>query len=148
MVIVDALSKKSAVNKLFLIVLSLLFLACSAFQKEDLKQFKWKNRILIMANSEKENLFKKNKEDYFKEFKDRDLIIIEVIDGEVFLNDQLASQSLSQSVLSVVKDELADKDLILIGKDGKIKHRYHIDDISLILKDIDSMPMRIREINK
>ena len=135
-------------NKLFPIVLALMMIGCTIFQKEDLRKFKWKNRILIMTNSEKENLFKKNKEDYFKEFKDRDLIIVEVINGEVFLNEKLVSQSLSQSVLSIIDNESEDMDLILIGKDGKIKQRYHIDEISLILKDIDSMPMRIREMNR
>ena len=132
-------------NKLFPIVLALIFFSCSAFQGEDLRKFKWKNLVLIMTNPEKEILFKKNKEDYFKEFKDRDLIIIEVINGEVFLNDQLTSQSLSQSVLSVIDKESENMDLLLIGKDGKIKHRYHIGNIDLILTDIDSMPMRIRE---
>ena len=53
---------------------------------------------------------------------------------------------MTKSILSIVKNELNTYDMILIGKDGKIKHRYYFDDgVKIIFKDIDSMPMRIRE---
>ena len=129
-----------------LILLTALFFGCSIIQKEGLREFKWKNRVLIVADSEKKNLSNKIKRDYSMEFEDRDLVVVKVIGNEVFLNDRLASESLSQSILLIVEDSVDSNDLVLIGKDGKVKNRYSSENgINLVLQDIDSMPMRIRE---
>ena len=136
-------------SKLFTIVSSLLVLSCSIFQKGDLKDFKWKSRVLIVNESKKEGLSSKIKKHHFKEFEDRDLVLIKIINNDVYLNEALTSNPMTQSILSIVKKELDNYDMILIGKDGKIKHRYYFDDgVDIILKDIDSMPMRIREMNE
>jgi len=136
-------------NKLHTIASIFLLLSCSIFQKADLKDFKWKNRVLIINESKKEGLSSKIKKHHFKEFKDRDLVQIKVINNDVFLNEILTSNPMTQSILSIVKKELENYDMILIGKDGKIKHRYYFDDgVDIIFKDIDSMPMRIREMNE
>ena len=113
-------------SKLFTIVSSLLVLSCSIFQKGDLKDFKWKSRILIINESKKEGLSLKIKKHHFKEFKDRDLVLIKVINNDVYLNEILTSNPMTQSILSIVKNELNTYDMILIGKDGKIKHRYYL----------------------
>ena len=129
-----------------LILLTALFFGCSIIQKEGLREFKWKNRVLIVADSEKKNLSNKIKRDYSMEFEDRDLVVVKVIGNEVFLNGRLASESLSQSILLIVEDSVDSNDLVLIGKDGKVKNRYSSENgINLVLQDIDSMPMRIRE---
>ena len=129
-----------------LILLTALFFGCSIIQKEGLREFKWKNRVLIVADSEKKNLCNKIKRDYSMEFEDRDLVVVKVIGNEVFLNGRLASESLSQSILLIVEDSVDSNDLVLIGKDGKVKNRYSSENgINLVLQDIDSMPMRIRE---
>ena len=134
-------------NKLF-IGLFLLFFSCSIIQREGLREFKWKNRVLIIVNSDKKTS-KKIKRDYLQEFKDRDLILITVVGDEVFLNDKLTAKSLSQSVLLITKESIHGNGLILIGKDGEVKKRYNSEnEINLILQDIDSMPMRIREMKK
>ena len=129
-----------------LILLTALFFGCSIIQKEGLREFKWKNRVLIVADSEKKNLSNKIKKDYSMEFEDRDLDVVKVIGNEVFLNGRLASESLSQSILLIVEDSVDSNDLVLIGKDGKVKNRYNSENgIKLVFQDIDSMPMRIRE---
>tara|TARA_Y100000996_G_scaffold281335_1_gene221998 strand:- start:1050 stop:1463 length:414 start_codon:yes stop_codon:yes gene_type:complete len=133
-------------SKLFTIVSSLLVLSCSIFQKGDLKDFKWKSRVLIINESKKEGMSLKIQTDYFEELKDRDLVLVKVINNDVYLNGSLTSNDMTKSILSIVKNELNTYDMILIGKDGKIKHRYYFDDgVKIIFKDIDSMPMRIRE---
>tara|TARA_B100001758_G_C18080098_1_gene437755 strand:+ start:278 stop:691 length:414 start_codon:yes stop_codon:yes gene_type:complete len=133
-------------SKLFTIVSSLLVLSCSIFQKGDLKDFKWKSRVLIINESKKEGMSLKIQTDYFEEVKDRDLVLVKVINNDVYLNGSLTSNDMTKSILSIVKNELNTYDMILIGKDGKIKHRYYFDDgVEIIFKDIDSMPMRIRE---
>ena len=133
-------------NKLFTVVSSLLVLSCSIFQKGDLKDFKWKSRVLIINESKKEGMSLKIQTDYFEEVKDRDLVLVKVINNDVYLNGSLTSNDMTKSILSIVKNELNTYDMILIGKDGKIKHRYYFDDgVEIIFKDIDSMPMRIRE---
>ena len=133
-------------GKLFTIVSSLLVLSCSIFQKGDLKDFKWKSRVLIINESKKEGMSLKIQTDYFEELKDRDLVLVKVINNDVYLNGSLTSNDMTKSILSIVKNELNTYDMILIGKDGKIKHRYYFDDgVEIIFKDIDSMPMRIRE---
>ena len=132
-------------NKL-LPILALLFFGCSIVHEEGLREFKWKNRILIIADSDKKNLSNKIKRDYSMEFEDRDLVVVKVIGNEVFLNGRLASDSLSQSILLIVEDSLDSNDLVLIGKDGKVKNRYNSENgINLVFQDIDSMPMRIKE---
>ena len=133
-------------SKLFTIVSSLLVLSCSIFQKGDLKDFKWKSRVLIINESKKEGMSLKIQTDYFEEVKDRDLVLVKVINNDVYLNGSLTSNDMTKSILSIVKNELNTYDMILIGKDGKIKHRYYFDDgVEIIFKDIDSMPMRIGE---
>ena len=136
-------------KKFFSIILGLFFFSCSFFQKEDLRKFKWKNRILIIIDKEANTIDEKIKKHYFVEFEDRDLLIIKVINNKVFMNDTLVSHSLKESVLSIIDKQAGNNNMILIGKDGKVKHKYFFNhEISEILDDIDSMPMRIREMNE
>ena len=140
---------KNLISRHITLASSLLLLSCSIFQKGDLKDFKWKSRVLIINESKKEGMSSKIKKNHFKEFKDRDLVLIKIINNDVYLNEALTSDPMTQSILSIVKKKLNNYDMILIGKDGKIKHRYYFDDgVDIILKDIDSMPMRIREMNE
>ena len=135
--------------RFFFIILGLFFLSCSFMYKEDLRKFKWQNRILIIVDKEANTLARKIKKDYSTEFQDRDLLIIKVIDNKVFMNDSLVSHSLKESVFSIIDKQAGNNNMILIGKDGKVKHKYFFNhEISEILDDIDSMPMRIREMNE
>ena len=136
-------------KKFFSIILSLFFFSCSFFHKEDLRKFKWKNRILIIIDKEANTIDEKIKKNYSVEFEDRDLLIIKVIDNKVFMNNSLVSHSLKESVFSIIDKQAGNNNIILIGKDGKVKHKYFFNhEISQILDDIDSMPMRIREMNE
>ena len=126
-----------------------MIVTCTFSKTTYMKNFLWKNRILIVNESKKEGFYSKIKKHYFEEFKDRDLVLIKIINNDVYLNEALTSDPITQSILSIVKKELDNYDMILVGKDGKIKHRYYFDDgVDIILKDIDSMPMRIREMNE
>ena len=126
-----------------------MIIACTFSKATNMKNFIWKKRVLIINESKKEGLSSKIQKDYFEEFKDRDLVLIKVINNDVYLNGSLTSNLMTQSILSIVQKELYSYDMILIGKDGDVKHRYYFDeDINIIFKDIDSMPMRIREMNE
>ncbi len=135
--------------RFFFIILGLFFLSCSFMYKEDLRKFKWQNRILIIVDKESNTIDEKIKKHYSVEFEDRDLLIMKVIDNKVFMNDSLVSHSLKESVFSIIDKQAGNNNMILIGKDGKVKHKYFFNhEISEILDDIDSMPMRIREMNE
>ena len=106
-------------NKLRTIA-SKLLLSCSIFQKGDLKDFKWKSRVLIINESKKEGLSSKIKKTPLKEFKDRDLVLIKIINNDVYLNEALTSDPMTQSILSIVKWELEAYDMILLEKMEKL----------------------------
>ena len=56
------------------------------------------------------------------------------------------SKNFSQSLLKIIKNIDDDQNIILIGKDGKIKNSYSsINELEKILSDVDKMPMRMYE---
>ena len=141
--------KKGNFMRMTLVASLVFFFSCSFMYNEDLRKFKWKNRILIIDDKKANTIDEKIKKHYSLEFEDRDLLIIKVIDNKVFMNDSLASHSLKESVLSIIDKQAGNNNMILIGKDGKVKHKYFFNhEIGQILDDIDSMPMRIREMNE
>ena len=115
-------------------------------QAQDLNDFRWKNRLLLIM--EPEGDLTKGKEqielfsDYEQEMKDRDLIIF-VYDGKILRDKNMKK-------VPYTMQKIPHKDfqgVLLLGKDGgiKLKEQFMVDPVK-VLELIDSMPMRQGEI--
>ena len=120
--------------KSFLLALSLIF-TTSCFS-QNLKDYRWKNRLVILVGDKNKPLFKKQEEKLIKLQKELDARQIILFQG----NSEIINQ------LSVDK---AFHGLILIGKDGgvKIKEQFIVEP-KLLFSVIDGMPMRRAEIKQ
>ena len=133
-------------NRLILVLLSFFNINCN----EDLFiDYKWKNRILIVIEADKIG-FNKNFIDKFKkDFLDRDLILFIVNDDKLYIDGELASDKTFVCLKKKFKKMSESSNLILVGKDGGVKETYQFNnDIEQVFRDIDAMPMRIREMRK
>ncbi|MFK7809365.1 MAG: DUF4174 domain-containing protein [Saprospiraceae bacterium] len=125
---------------------------------QDLKKYKWENRILIIQ-SEKEIATKyqlqiEEFDSSDEEFRERKLILFQVIGQKYTANDFLEkSKNLEWKMIDKTHETfLSDKDtfrIVLIGLDGNIK----LDKTDILTKQelfdlIDSMPMRKLELNQ
>ena len=124
----------------------LLFLNLNNSKKnEHMKDLKWKNRVLVVATNDKEEindlLSVHNIELIEKEF-----VIIQ-FDGEnSYIDDKLMSKRFSHSLKKKLKDIPEEVYLILIGKDGQIKNLYTKNtNLNEFFSDVDKMPMRMNE---
>jgi len=120
----------------------------------DFDQFKWKNRLLFIFASERNDPFfrdlKGEISDRKNEVDDRDLVVFEILEsGPSTMN---TTQMDPQTAASLRKHfDLTQKTfaLILLGKDGGIKLKRNdpvkLDDIFTL---IDSMPMRKAEMRQ
>ena len=114
---------------------------------ENIKYFKWKNRILIIFDDKKQATKKLNK--FSGKFEERDIIIILMKDNNSFINNTLMNDKFHKSITKKIKNINKQHKYILIGKDGSIKKTYPSDVIiDKILSKVDSMPMRIKEAKK
>lgn len=120
--------------KTILIILSLLVYSSAVGQ--NLNQFLWKNRLLILVGNtnskglvKQKNLFEKNKET----LNERDILVFEATEQ---LKNQLNIDNSFQGVL-------------LLGKDGTIKLKKNfVVSIEEIIVLIDGMPMRKAELSR
>lgn len=116
-----------------------LFLCFKLVNSQDLADYQWNNRLLILV-AEKDNAIAAKKLKTFanfkKEFGERDLLLLE---RSVHDNELIALYGISARF----------EGILLIGKDGglKLKKPYSIE-IEDIFKLIDSMPMRRVEMKK
>ena len=110
----------------------------------DLRNFEWKNRVLVIGGSESKF---QNQFDYLKvnknEFTDRDMVVI-------LINKDGSKISYYASTSSIRKRfNFEDFRLLLIGKDGGVKYRTNEPvKINKIFELIDKMPMRVQEIKE
>ena len=120
----------------------------------DLRNFEWKNRVLIISGTESKY---QNQFDYLKvnknEFIDRDMVVILINkDGSKISQDGLKNfKNLDYESTSSIRKRFNFEDfsLILIGKDGGVKFRAHEPvKINKIFELIDKMPMRMQEIKE
>jgi len=118
----------------------------STLEAQDLNDFRWKNRVLLIM--EPGNDLTKGKDQiilfsaFEQEMTDRDLIIL-VYDGKIIRDKTL--KEISFDIRDIPYKDF--QGVLLIGKDGgvKFKERFMVDPV-LIFKLIDSMPMRQGEI--
>lgn len=113
---------------------------------DNLNDFKWKKRIVLLKESDDEGI--KQLRESAEEIKDREIIWFRLKDGEIETN---FDGDLSENFADYLENEYFKKfeaNVFLIGKDGGIKSK----DKELKLKNyfgqIDSMPMRQREMQE
>lgn len=108
---------------------------------ENLKDYLWKNRVIITFSSTKSDpdrlLLKKQIDEFHCEFKNRDLVHFDLIQG----SDDYESLS-KKFYISTPKFKL-----VLLGKDGEVKLKTDSTSLADVFSKIDSMPMRQREIH-
>lgn len=121
-----------------------------------LHKYKWKNRLLVIANSERVTTKTRAQLQQFEEYrealKDRKLKIIEVseeryrivkmINGEI----QYSNWSTDREIVKKCTPAKGEFQVVLIGLDGRVKVRQ--DEIMTreqLFGTIDSMPMRMEE---
>ena len=110
----------------------------------DIKDFKWINRVLIVKNQN--SILEQIKENE-KNILERDLIIILIKDNSAYVKNYILSDYFYNSLDGKLQYMNNVNELILIGLDGRVKKVYKKDtDLSEIFLDIDKMPMRINEI--
>ncbi|NAS14135.1 DUF4174 domain-containing protein [Poritiphilus flavus] len=129
---------------LFFLIL-LLFFVEPAFAQE-LRDFRWENRILLIMDSGKDIAARQKQlkllQDQKKEMEERDLLVF------VFTGDSVLAADGTKTAIEI--NSIASKSfqgVILIGKDGGEKFRKAFPvDPKLIFERIDAMPMRRAEI--
>ena len=106
---------------------------------ESLKDYLWKNRIIISFSNTKSNpdrlSLKKHVNEFQCEFKVRDLIHIDLIQG----SDDYEFLSKKFSIANTKFK------LLLLGKDGEVKLESANPSLVEVFTQIDAMPMRQRE---
>ena len=111
----------------------------------DINELKWNSRVLVIKNGKKKN-FSLRINSLKQEFYERDFVLVYVKEQNTFVHNKKMSKNFSQSLLKIIKNIDDDQNIILIGKDGKIKNSYSsINELEKILFEVDKMPMRMYE---
>ena len=110
-----------------------------------INDFKWNKRLIVLVNVN-DTMINYNLEIFKNKFLERDVVTIHLNNKSVFIDGHRMKNKFHESLLKII-DINKSNTLYLIGKDGKIKSEYNKNiDFELIIKKIDSMPMRKREI--
>ena len=114
------------------------------YRINNLSDLKWKSRLLIISSINLSSQLTDNNEQLIE----RNIAVITIKNNISYLNNSPMSNTFLNSVNKKVDSLSINYKIILIGLDGQIKKTYLEDiDIHQIFQDIDSMPMRINEIN-
>ena len=133
-------------NRLILVLLSFFNINCN---EDLLSDYKWKNRILIVIDADKIGFDKTFIDQYKQDCLDRDLVLFIINDDKLYIDGEIASVKTFNYLNNRIKKISESSNLILVGKDGGVKETYKFNnDIKQVFKDIDAMPMRIREMRK
>ena len=135
--------------KLLLVVLSIVVtLKQNAVLADDVlasvSQLLWNNRVLIIESEQNQT---DEIERYTEEILDRDIIWFQFNDEGIKTNypNELAASFATDTKGQYINSEDA---LVLIGKDGGVKLRQASINLKQIFALIDTMPMRIEEMNR
>ncbi len=130
----------------------------NALKAQNLENYTWKNRILVINSSSIENptFTKQNKalEKYSAEMAERKLMIFSVINKRVIITDFTKKAETHKKMdlnksLSAMLDDSADFEVLLIGLDGGIKlKKKHPITAEHLFEVIDAMPMRQSEMRR
>jgi len=114
---------------------------------QTMNDFKWNNRLIVLVNVN-DKMINYNLEMFKDQLIERDVVILKINNESAFI-DNLEMKNVFYKSLSKIIDTNKSNSIYLIGKDGKIKNEYN-ENINLesVIKRIDSMPMRKREMKK
>ena len=114
---------------------------------QTMNDFKWNNRLIVLVNIN-DKIINNNLEMFKDQLIERDVVILKINNESAFI-DNLEMKNVFYKSLSKIIDTNKSNSIYLIGKDGKIKNEYN-ENINLesVIKRIDSMPMRKREMKK
>lgn len=118
-------------------------MATGASGLEDIAELRWENRVFVIhSNSPQQVVEALNQKSY--EIDDRHITWFVISKGELNTNYQgEVSSSFSRTTLDTYFD--SEYGVVLIGKDGGIKHRQNELELSTLFNKIDAMPMRRSE---
>ncbi len=114
---------------------------------QTINDFKWNSRLIVLVNIN-DKIINNNLEMFKDQLIERDVVILKINNESAFI-DNLEMKNVFYKSLSKIIDTNKSNSIYLIGKDGKIKNEYN-ENINLesVIKRIDSMPMRKREMKK
>jgi len=112
----------------------------------DLESLVWKNRVIVVNETNYENKDLQLLKSYVAEIDDRDIIWFIISDYHAVTN---YPGQLSRDFVRDTRERLkpAQGKVTLIGKDGGIKFQSDSRDLEIIFSVIDAMPMRQLEMN-
>ncbi len=113
---------------------------------ETLADLKWQNRIILVKEKESRGLTQLREKT--EEIKDRDIIWFSLKDGKIETNFDGDLPQNFAAYLYKEYFEKFEKSVFLIGKDGTIKSKNDELDLKDYFRQIDSMPMRQREMRE
>ena len=114
---------------------------------QTINDFKWNNRLIVLVNVN-DKMINYNLENIKDQLVERDVVILKINNESAFIDNLEMKNIFYKSLLKII-DTNKSNTIYLIGKDGKIKNEYN-ENINLesVIKRIDSMPMRKREMKK
>ena len=144
-------------NLSYTILISLFLINCSNqhmnnnklnYQNyQTINDFKWNNRLIVLVNIN-DKMINYTLEIFKDQLIERDVVILKINNESAFIDNLEMKNIFYKSLLKII-DTNKSNTIYLIGKDGKIKNEYN-ENINLesVIKRIDSMPMRKREMKK
>lgn len=120
----------------------------------DLKQYQWKNRLLLLFSPSPENpayqALVRELQEQASGVRERDLLVVHVLEpGKSFMNSQEISPAEGRALRQRFGIGPGAFKVVLVGKDGGVKLK-RADRVALgdIFGLIDAMPMRQQEMQK
>jgi hypothetical protein len=119
----------------------------------DLNDYLWKNRVVIIFTNSWDNAdYRTLKDDWngrHIETEDRDMILIEIVNTtKGFMKSKVLGDAALQAITRQIPPQDRPFEVVLIGKDGTVKLRTTNSSLEQIFSLIDTMPMRINEMQK
>lgn len=127
-------------------LLSLAVFATDNTKLNALEQLQWQNRVILIFSDRVEH-YQQIFNNAESQVKDRDIAWF-IIDGKQLLINY--SGGISDRFLPLLHRQFktSNEEVILIGKDGGVKQRGKALPINQLFDEIDTMPMRIREMQE
>ena len=128
------------------LVFTLLF--SSIVWSQDFDTHKWKNRIILITADENHHKFSETQLNLFINEKEklieRKIVIYQCITNKcIYYNWKQSPQSVEMDIL------IDGFKTVLIGLDGGVKYKtFEVENTSIFFDLIDSMPMRLQELEK
>jgi hypothetical protein len=113
----------------------------------NLDSLEWKNRVVILNEIKNQDKSLQLLKEHVAQIDDRDIIWFSIKDNLVLSNYK---GDLSSEFVSKIQEKFThlQNKVILIGKDGGIKSKSDYLNLEDIFSEVDSMPMRLFEMQK